>query len=128
LRRGDGLRLTDCFITAPVRCVPPDNKPLPEEFRTCRPWLLAELRLLERMKVVVGLGKLGFDAAAAALRELGLVSFTPRPAFGHGARCDLGPITLLGTYHPSQQNTFTGKLTAPMLNEVFALAKRLAAD
>jgi uracil-DNA glycosylase family 4 len=128
LRRGDGLRLTDCFITAPVRCVPPDNKPLPEEFRTCRPWLLAELRLLERMKVVVGLGKIGFDAAAVALRELGLVSFTRRPDFGHGVRCDLGPLTLLGTYHPSQQNTFTGKLTAPMLNEVFALAKRLAAD
>ncbi len=128
LHRGDGLRLTDCFITAAVRCVPPGNKPLPEEFRNCRPWLLAELRLLERMKVVVGLGKIGFDAAATALRELGLVSFTRRPAFGHGVRWDLGRVTLLGTYHPSQQNTFTGKLTAPMLKQVFALAKRLSAD
>ena len=126
LHREDGLRLTDCFITASVRCAPPGNKPLPEEFQNCRPWLLAELRLLKRMKVVVGLGKIGFDAAASALRELGLATFTRRPAFGHGVRHDLAGVTLLGTYHPSQQNTFTGKLTAPMLREVFALARRLA--
>ncbi len=124
--RGDGLRLTGCFITAAVRCAPPGNKPLPEEFRNCRPWLLAELRLLQRMNVVVGLGKIGFDAAAAALRDLGLITFTRRPAFGHGVRYDFEALTLLGTYHPSQQNTFTGKLTAPMLDGVFTLAKRLS--
>jgi uracil-DNA glycosylase family 4 len=120
--RGDGLRLTGCYITAAVRCAPPANKSLPEEFLRCRPWLLAELRMLKHLRVVVGLGKIGFDAALTALRELGLAEFSRRPPFGHGVRYEFGSITLFGTYHPSQQNTFTGKLTRQMLDDVIARA------
>ncbi len=126
LHPGDGLRLKGCYITASVRCAPPKNKPTPEEFANCRPYLLDELRLLTRARVVVGLGKIGFDAAASALKELGIIDYKRRPAFGHGARYDAGGVVLLGTYHPSQQNTFTGKLTRAMLRRVLQKAKEIS--
>ena len=126
LRVDDGLRLTDCYITASVRCAPPKNKPTPDEFANCRSFLLAELAMFTRMRVVVGLGKIGFDAASSALKELGRITFARKPAFVHGARYDFDGITLLGTYHPSQQNTFTGKLTRPMLASVLRTARRIA--
>ena len=126
LHPDDGLQLKDCYITAAVRCAPPKNKPTREEFANCRPFLLEELRLLSNARVVVGLGKIGFDAAATALKELGLIAYTRRPAFGHGVRHAFGGITLLGTYHPSQQNTFTGKLTRAMLRKVLQKAKEIS--
>ncbi len=126
LHVGDGLRLKDCYITATVRCAPPKNKPTPEEFANCRPFLLEELLLLSRMRVVVGLGRIGFDAAASALKELGRIDYRRRPVFGHGVRHDFGGLTLLGTYHPSQQNTYTGKLTRPMLRKVLRTAKEVS--
>jgi uracil-DNA glycosylase family 4 len=122
VRPGDGLVLTDCYITATVRCAPPQNKPTPEEFSHCRPFLLDEFRLLSQCQVVVGLGKIGFDAAASALKELGRIGYSRRPTFGHGVRYTGGDVTLLGTYHPSQQNTFTGKLTRRMLRDVLRKA------
>jgi uracil-DNA glycosylase family 4 len=126
VRRGDGLELRDCWITAAVHCAPPDNKPSTEESRACRPYLLRELELLgDRVRVVVALGKIAFDAAASAIAESGLAEVARRPAFGHGAEHPLGDITLLGSYHPSQQNTFTGRLTEPMLDAVFARAAAL---
>ena len=114
--REDGLRLTDCFITAAVKCAPPANKPLPAERDACRPWLDGELALLERARVIVCLGKFAWDVAAPR----------PRPRFGHGAEAPAGRYTLLGCFHPSQQNTFTGKLTAPMMEAVFRRARELA--
>jgi len=122
LHRDDGLLLSDCYITASVRCAPPKNKPSSEEFANCRPFLLEELRLLANLQVVVGLGKIGFDAAASALKALGLIDFSRRPAFGHGVRYRYDGVTLLATYHPSQQNTFTGKLTRRMLAGVLRAA------
>jgi uracil-DNA glycosylase family 4 len=124
-RRGDGLELTDCWITAAVHCAPPDNRPLPEEIGACRPYLLAELELLRRVRVVVALGRIAFDAAGAAIRDAGLAEVPRRPAFAHGAEHRLGSLTLVGSYHPSQQNTFTGRLTEPMLDAVFARAAAL---
>ena len=122
--RDDGLELSDCWITASVRCAPPANKPLPSERDNCARWLRAELPLLERARVVVCLGAFawesGFRQLAAALR--------PRPRFGHGAEARLGDLTLLGCFHPSQQNTFTGKLTAAMLDAVLERARELAAQ
>ncbi len=118
--RGDGLRLADCYIAAAVRCAPPGNKPTPEEFDACRPFLLEELRLLRRLRVVVALGKIAFEAYLRACRELGLAVPSPVPRFGHGAVYRLPwAVTLIGSYHPSQQNTFTGKLTRPMFQAVF---------
>ncbi len=123
--RDDGLELTDCWISAAVHCAPPDNKPLPEESRNCRPYLLDELELLAGARVIVGLGKIAFDAAATALRDAGLAEVARKPVFGHGAEQVLGPYTLIGSYHPSQQNTFTGRLTEPMLDAVFSRAAAL---
>lgn len=123
--RDDGMRLLDCYITATVRCAPPGNKPLPEEFNRCRPFLVEELRLLRRVRVVVALGKIAFEGYLKACRELGHALPRPLPAFGHGLVHRLPwDVTLIGSYHPSQQNTFTGKLTAAMLDGVFAAAKR----
>jgi uracil-DNA glycosylase family 4 len=125
---GDGLRLDGAYITATIRCAPPANKPLPAETAHCRPFLLEELGLLSRVRVVVALGKIGWDAYLRTRRELGLGLPRPLPRFGHGARA-LMPgdgVTLLGSFHPSQQNTFTGKLTRPMLRAVFTQARRLA--
>jgi uracil-DNA glycosylase family 4 len=120
--RDDGLRLTDAWITAPVRCAPPANKPTPLERDTCRHWLDRELALLPRLKVFVVLGAFGYEAMA---RYLGV---RPRPKFGHGVEVDAGDgRTILCSYHVSQQNTFTGKLTEPMLDAVLQRARELAA-
>jgi len=127
---GDGLALDDAYILAAVRCAPPDNKPTPAEIARCRPHLAAEIAALPRVRVVVALGKIGFDAYLAFLSELLAPlgrAVKPRPAFGHGSRAELGgglPV-LLGSYHPSRQNTNTGKLTAPMLESVFREARRI---
>jgi uracil-DNA glycosylase family 4 len=123
VHKDDGLRLLDCYITACVRCAPPANKPTPEERDNCRPWLVEELRLLERVRVIVCLGAFAWDGALRALRDLGHVS-RRRPRFGHAAEAEVGPYLLLGSYHPSQQNTFTGKLTRAMLNAVFQRARK----
>jgi len=124
LHKEDGLRLTDCYIAASVRCAPPDNKPLPAEFDNCRPYLLEELRLLSRIRVVVALGKIAFDQYLKACREFGHGLPAPLPRFGHGAVSRLpSGVTLLGSYHPSQQNTFTGKLTRAMFHGVFQEAR-----
>jgi uracil-DNA glycosylase family 4 len=120
----DGLTLHDCYIVAALRCAPPANKPLPEELLTCRQFLLDEIRLLKNVRVVVGLGKIGFEAGLKAFRELGLVSFKAIPKFGHGVVYRLGDYVFIGTYHPSQQNTFTGKLTRPMLRDIFKKATK----
>jgi uracil-DNA glycosylase len=125
VRAGDGLELRDCWITAGVRCAPPANKPLPAERETCRGWLDRELALLHRVRVVVCLGAFAWDVALGSLHVLGGVVPKPRPRFGHGAEFDAGAVTMLGTFHPSQQNTFTGRLTPPMLDAVFARAREL---
>jgi uracil-DNA glycosylase family 4 len=119
----DGLELTDCYITATCRCAPPQNKLLPVEIRNCRPFLHREIALLKDVRVVVGLGRIGFDNALAAFREMNLIDFKKRPLFGHGARYALGPYTFIASFHPSQQNTFTGRLTRPMLDRVFRDAR-----
>ncbi len=118
----DGLLLRDCWVTAAVRCAPPANRPTPEERDRCSVWLAAELDLLLRARVVVCLGGFAWDAA---LRLLDGVP-RPRPRFAHGAELSGPGLTLLGSYHVSQQNTFTGRLTEPMLDAVFARALQLA--
>jgi uracil-DNA glycosylase family 4 len=120
--KDDGLRLTDCCITACVRCCPPANKPTPEEARNCRPYLVEELRLLLKVKVIVCLGAFAWNGVLAALAELGH-KVAPRPGFGHGHEAEVGRYHLLGCYHPSQQNTFTGKLTTEMFDTIWAQAK-----
>ena len=126
ISRDDGLELTDCYITATCRCAPPANKLLPQEILNCRPYLLREIELLKKVRVVVGLGKVGFDNAFDAFRTLGLTTLKARPKFAHGAICRLNDrVTLLGSFHPSQQNTFTGKLTQPMFDAIFRRAKHL---
>jgi uracil-DNA glycosylase len=122
----DGLELQDAYITATIRCAPPANKPLPEEIAACRPYLLEELRLLDRVRIVVGLGRIGWDAYLRARKQLGAASPKTKPVFAHGAVTQLGDgVTLIATYHPSQQNTFTGKLTRPMLRKIFTDARAL---
>ena len=126
--RDDGLRLTDAFITAIVRCAPPANRPAPPEIATCRRWLLGELALLPRLEVVVALGKVAHDGFLAAARARGAALPRPLPRFAHGAEHRLASgLVLLSSYHPSQQNTFTGKLTRRMLDAVFARARALIA-
>jgi uracil-DNA glycosylase family 4 len=121
----DGLRLRDAFIAAAVRCAPPDNKPTPEEIARCLPHLDAELAALPRVRVVVALGRIGFDAYLRLLKGRG-VAEKPRPVFGHAVAHHLSNgQTLIGCYHPSRQNTNTGKLTADMMDEVFQIARRL---
>jgi uracil-DNA glycosylase len=118
----DGLRLRDAFIVAAVRCAPPDNKPTPEEIAACLPHLDDEVAALPRVCVVVALGKIGFDAYLQLLKRRGIV-LRPRPSFGHARAHNLANgHTLIGCYHPSRQNTNTGKLTAPMRDDVFRLA------
>jgi uracil-DNA glycosylase family 4 len=123
--REDGLRLNDVYITAVVRCAPPGNRPDPSEQAECRPWLLAEWRLLPRVRVVVALGQLAYNGVLLSLAALGADLPSPRPRFAHGARINLGADTplVLSCYHPSQQNTFTGKLTAEMVDAVFHRAR-----
>jgi uracil-DNA glycosylase len=119
--RRDGLRLIDCFITAAVKCAPPQNKPTPLERDTCRPYLERELAVLADVRVIVALGQFGWDAIASHYR------LRPKPRFGHGAEAQLPDArSLLGSYHVSQQNTFTGKLTPVMLDAVFNRARELA--
>jgi uracil-DNA glycosylase family 4 len=119
---GDGLKLRDAYVSAVVRCAPPANRPLPEERDNCLPYLERELRLLERARVIVALGSFAWDGALRALAGLGFDRPRPRPRFGHGAEAEIGPFALLGCFHPSQQNTFTGKLTEEMMDEAFARA------
>jgi uracil-DNA glycosylase family 4 len=120
--RDDGLRLSDCWVTASVRCAPPANRPLPAERDSCADWLRPELALLPRARVMVCLGGFAWDAAHRVLAA-------PRPwgKFAHAVETRLGELTLIGCYHVSQQNTFTGRLTEPMLDAVFARARELAA-
>lgn len=126
--RNDGLKLKDCYITAAARCAPPANKPTRDEFEKCRPYLVQELELLKQVHVVIALGKTAFDSFLKAHRESGGVTPKPRPQFRHGSMAQLGDdLTLLGSYHPSQQNTFTGKLTQKMFNAVFKKAHELLA-
>jgi uracil-DNA glycosylase len=126
VHRDDGLKLTDCYITAAVRCAPPANKPAAIEFARCRPYLIQELKLLKNIRVVIALGKIAFDSFLAAHQENGGKVPRPRPRFGHGASVVLpDSVTLIASYHPSQQNTFTGKLTRPMFQAVFEHATRI---
>jgi uracil-DNA glycosylase family 4 len=124
--RGDGLHLDDAYVTAVVRCAPPANKPAIAERDNCLPYLGRELELLERCRVVLALGAFGWDGFLRAARALGAEVPRPKPRFGHGAEADLGRWTLLGCFHPSQQNTFTGRLTEPMIDAVFRRARELA--
>ena len=128
-RKGDGLVLVDAFVTAGVRCAPPANRPTPEETANCRPWLSAELELLPGIRVVVALGAFAWDTALRAWRSRGATVPRPKPKFGQGVEVALegggAAVVLLGCYHPSQQNTFTGVLTEAMLDEVFARARRI---
>ncbi|MBH0208412.1 MAG: uracil-DNA glycosylase [Nitrospira sp. HN-bin3] len=122
--REDGLILTDCYIGATVRCAPPGNKPMPDEFKRCNQYLQAEMRLLKHHRVVVALGKIAFDHYLKTCRSQGRTIPVPAPTFGHGSiyRSPWG-VTLVSSYHPSQQNTFTGKLTRPMFHAVFQRAR-----
>jgi len=126
VRKDDGLRLSGAFITAPCRCAPPENRPLPEELARCSTWLDREIAALPRVRVVLALGGIGWGAALAHFVRRGLPMPRPRPKFGHGAlaRIEGGPV-LLGCYHVSQQNTNTGKLTEAMIDAVLARAKLL---
>jgi uracil-DNA glycosylase family 4 len=123
--RDDGLELRGCYVTAAVRCAPPDNRPTPDERATCLPYLRRELELLANARVLVCLGALAWEAALALLEPRP----RPRPRFAHGAELAwAGHPVLLASYHPSQQNTFTGRLTAPMLDAVLERARLLAAS
>ena len=127
--RDDGLRLIDAYVTAAVRCAPPDNKPSRDEMLTCRPYLETELGMLSRVKVVVPLGKIAFDSYLRARREVKgdtEPDSKPRPRFGHGETHTFADGTvLLSSYHPSQQNTLTGRLTTEMFEGIFATARRM---
>jgi uracil-DNA glycosylase family 4 len=122
----DGLRLTGAWVTAVNRCPPPANRPTPAERDNCLPYLVRELRLLRRAQALVALGSFAWDGALRALRDLGEQVPRPKPPFGHGAEAEVGRFALLGCYHPSQQNTFTGRLTEAMMDAVFARAVELA--
>lgn len=125
--RDDGLRLIDCYITATIRCAPPDNKPLPSEIANCAPYLDRELALLKNLKVVVALGKIGFDAYLNYLKRNGILQNKAAYRFGHALSYPMpNGVTLLASYHPSNQNTATGKLTAAMFEDVFRKARQIA--
>ena len=126
-RAGDGLTLRGIRVTAAVRCAPPANRPTPAEQLACRPYLVRELELLSALRVIVPLGAIGWDATLRSLAAVGHAIPSPKPRFGHGAEAVVGPYAIVGSYHPSQQNTFTGRLTPPMLEAVLARAKALAA-
>jgi uracil-DNA glycosylase family 4 len=127
-RAGDGLTLLDAYVAAAVRCAPPANKPTPLERDTCAPFLVRELAALESVRVIVPLGAFGWDAAFRAIASVTGADARPRPKFGHGAETRVGGYAVVGSYHPSQQNTFTGRLTAPMLVSVLARARVLAEE
>jgi len=123
--RDDGLRLTGAYLSAVDRCAPPNNKPTPAERDRCLPFLARELAALERVRVLVALGAFAWDGVLRASSALGHVTH-PRPRFAHAAEASVGPYALLGSFHPSQQNTFTGKLTPEMLDAVVERAVELA--
>jgi uracil-DNA glycosylase family 4 len=123
--RDDGLSLNGAYVTAAVRCAPPANKPLPSERDNCASFLRREVALLPRLRVAVCLGGFAWDAALRLRVALGEPAIKPRPAFGHGAELAVAPWTLLGCFHPSQQNTFTGRLTEEMIDAVFIRAREL---
>jgi len=127
VNRTDGLTLIDCYMTATCRCAPPQNTLLPDEVANCRPFLLREISLLKNVHVVVGLGRVGFESALAAYRALGRIEYPKKPRFAHCATYALNDLTFVASYHPSQQNTFTGRLTRPMLDRVFREARRALA-
>jgi uracil-DNA glycosylase len=116
------------YISAAGRCAPPANKPSPQELANCQEWLDRELAALARLKVIVALGGIAWDAALKLLSRSGEAMPRPRPAFGHAAEVAIGNLALLGCYHVSQQNTFTGRLTESMIDKVLSRAKELAAD
>lgn len=126
--RDDGLKLHDCMITSAGRCAPPQNKPTPQQLRNCEPFLFDEFDALQKLKVIVGLGKIGFDAIVRVLVQRGF-TFDRKPVFRHAAEFvatnGKRSITLIGTFHPSRQNTNTGKLTVPMFDAIFARANAL---
>ncbi len=125
-RRDDGLSLRDCYVTASVRCAPPANRPLPSERDNCLPYLQRELALLPRVSVIVCLGGFAWDAGLRALAAIGVPTPRPRPRFSHGGLLAIAGRTLLGCYHPSQQNTFTGRVTPDMTDAVFSRARVVA--
>jgi uracil-DNA glycosylase family 4 len=125
--RDDGLELRGAWVGAAVRCAPPANKPTPVERDTCLPYAVREVELLESARVIVCLGAFAWDAALRILAALGTERIRPRPRFGHGAEARVGRFTLLGCFHPSQQNTFTGRLTEEMLDAIFDRARELTA-
>jgi uracil-DNA glycosylase family 4 len=124
-RRGDGLRLTGAWVAAVVRCPPPANRPTPRERDNCLPYLVREMELLENARAIVALGGFAWDGALRALRALGHEVPRPRPRFAHGAEVEIGPYVVLGCFHPSQQNTFTGRLREGMMEEVFERAREV---
>ena len=126
IQRGDGLALEDCYITAIIHCAPPGNKPAREEILNCRDYLLEELRLLKRIRVVVSLGQIAFKCYLETCEELRWPPPSPRPRFGHGKVYPLNNgVTLIASYHPSQQNTFTGRLTRRMFQSIFTKTRRI---
>jgi uracil-DNA glycosylase len=125
-RADDGLTLLGAYVAAAVRCAPPANKPTPEERDNCAPFLARELAALDRVRVVVPLGAFGWEAAFRAIATMTPVDARPRPRFGHGAEVRVGRLTVIGSYHPSQQNTFTGRLTMPMFVSVLSRARQIA--
>jgi uracil-DNA glycosylase family 4 len=127
-RPDDGLQLRNAYIAAAVRCAPPDNKPTPQEIAACHPHLVAEVAALNNLRVIVALGRIGFDAAWRVLAVRG-VAIRPKPEFGHGlVYTPPGAPALIASYHPSRQNTNTRKLTSPMLESVFQLARAIASE
>lgn len=126
VRAGDGLELFGALLSAAVKCAPPDNRPLPEEFANCREYLIREAALLARPRVLVALGGLAFESCLQVLAEAGAPSPRPKPRFVHGARYEIGDEVLYASYHPSQQNTYTGRLTQRMLRSVLRRAAREA--
>jgi uracil-DNA glycosylase len=127
-RRDDGLALRNAYIAAAVRCAPPANKPLPSERASCHPYLVRELAILARVRVLVALGAYAWESCFRVIAALTGDDARPRPRFGHGAEARAGGYVVLGSYHPSQQNTFTGKLTKPMLHDVLARAVEIVRD
>jgi uracil-DNA glycosylase family 4 len=125
-RADDGLALLDAYVAAPVRCAPPANKPTPDERANCQPYLVRELKILSRVRVLVALGAYAWESSFRVAAALTGEDARPRPRFGHGAVARAGGYAVVGSYHPSQQNTFTGKLTQPMLRETLARARELA--
>jgi uracil-DNA glycosylase family 4 len=124
--KDDSLQLSDCYITAVVRCAPPENKPTTNEIRNCNPFLIRELKLLSNSRVIVTLGRVAFDSTIRIIRKLNLTNKTKFPIFRHGLVIRVNDqMTIIASYHPSQQNTFTGKLTTSMFDSIFAHAAQI---